>query len=446
MKLIGMLMSAIAGAVVAGIAFDKYTDGIVSDVLKDAIDPSDEEDDEEEEVEPKVDCDKKYVADWSDPSELISADDESREVIIGSRAFIGLLNCLGHKPDLSAPCFSEIQMMAVPGKGIVYRLDYHSAKILYCLIEHELMLRGDDSYTIFGDDGIYFERLYDALDSIDVVTDDIDVLGATLANSKDAEIDKFLKQSSQPHKEDEIEEAEEEEEDEDDKWDWDGEEPDDNDPNDPGSYLIYSASEELIHMDKYFAHDFMSVLGFNRLSDTDFDHYVMTLDDAFKLTRIMCALYSLDDLNFPAFTRLNDTLKTLNDDGRFIIFENGLEFDPDESPNTEIIGDRILMALIKAIGFRDINVTNVISHDDALKLADLICPDGKPFNDPNRFGTKFTENEINFINHFVDHVHEVDDEDEAEEEETEKQGIVDINYVTVEETPTEESPKSESEE
>lgn len=427
MKLIGMLMSAIAGAVVAGIAFDKYTDGIVSDVLKDAIDPSDEEDDEEEEVEPKVDCDKKYVADWSDPSELISANEEFAEVDIGSRAFIGLLNCLGHKPDLSAPCFSEITMMCVPGKGIVYELDIYSAKLLYLLIEHGLTLRGDDTYTIFGDDGIYFERLYDALEALDA----------------------FSNKSEDEEDEPEIKEAEddEEKEDEDDKWDWDGEEPDDNDPNDPGSYLIYNASDELIHMDKYFAHDFMSVLGFNRLSDTDFDHYVMTLDDAFKLTRIMCALYSLDDLNFPAFTRLNDTLKTLNDDGQFIIFENGLEFDPDESPNTEIIGDRILMALIKAIGFRDINVTNVISHDDALKLANFICPDGKPFNDPNLFGMKFTENEINFINHFVDHVHEVDDEDEAEEEETEKQGVVDINYVTVEETPAEEeSPKPESEE
>lgn len=423
MKLIGMLMSAVAGAVVAGIAFNKYTDGIVTDVLKDAIDPSDKEDDEEE-VETKEDCDKKYVDDdWFDPSKMISANGEFKEVDIGSRAFIGLLNCLGHKPDLSAPSFSDIMMKGVPGKGIVYELDVDSAKSLYLLIEHELLLRGKDDYFIFGDDAIYFERLYDALEALGAVGDDPE------------------------DEEDEIKEVEEDSEDDDDKWDWDGEEPDDNDPNDPGSYLIYNASDELIHMDKYFAHDFMSVLGFNRLSDTDFDHYVMTLDDAFKLTRIMCALYSLDDLNFPAFTRLNDTLKTLNDDGQFIIFENGLEFDPDESPNTEIIGDRILMALIKAIGFRDINVTNVISHDDALKLANFICPDGKPFNDPNLFGTKFTENEINFINHFVDHVHEVDDEDEAEEEETEKQGVIGIDYVTVKETPTEEeSPKPESEE
>ena len=384
MKLINMLLSAVVGAVIAGIVFDKYTDGIVTDVIKDAIDPSDEEDDnEEEELEESSD---KEDDEWFDDSNMITVNEYCEGIHIGSKAFIGLLNCLGHNPAIKNFAVLNIDLEIVEGDGMHYYLDIDTARLIYSLIEEELEKRGGDSYAVFGEDGIYFERLYDVLDDHNAFEGNVD---------------------------DEDDENEEDDMD----TDNDGEEDDDEDedPKDPDFYVTYNPSDELIHMDRETAHEFMSVLGINRLSDSDRDHYVMTIDDAFKLIRIMSAAFKADDLNFAGFKHVDEIL-----DDEYITFADDSQFIPEDHTDTIVVGDRIIQAILQGIGFRDVNVTNVIHLEDAIKLVDLLCPNGDHFEDSNRFGKDLKESDQRLIKIFVQEVRLTKEDNPEKEENSDK--------------------------
>ena len=144
MKLVNTVLSAAAGAVIAGIAFDKYTNGLVSKVIKDAIDPSDEEDTEEEVPKKGVteveDEDKKNENSWFSENDIVF-NSESNKVIIGANAFTGLFKCF--VPQHNEKGIIPIMIKGYNGVGFVMEAD--DALRLYSMLERVLESRSNDS-------------------------------------------------------------------------------------------------------------------------------------------------------------------------------------------------------------------------------------------------------------------------------------------------------------